>query len=89
MPPFPDAGPLCLQLNLTPRQAQVLHWIAEGKTNSEIGTIMDCSFHTVKNHLKEIFKRLEVSSRTAAASCAYRALMAESEALLKEGRPPQ
>ena len=66
----------------------MLHWTAEGKTNSEISIIMECSFHTVKNHLREIFKRLEVSSRTAAAACAYRALMAESQAILKESKPP-
>lgn len=59
--------------DLTPRQAEVLHWIAEGKTNSEIATILACSFNTVKTHLKEIFQRLGVHSRTAAAACAYRA----------------
>lgn len=58
---------------LTQRQAEVLHWVAEGKTNTEIGTILGCSFFTVKNHLKEIFQRLGVHSRTAAAAAAYRA----------------
>ncbi len=70
------------QLNLTPRQAQVLHWIAEGKTNAEIADILDCSFFTVKNHLKDIFQRLGVSSRTGAAACAYRVHIAEKESLI-------
>ena len=58
----------------------MLHWIAEGKTNSEIGIILECSFNTVKTHLKEIFLRLGVHSRTAAAACAYRAHIAEANA---------
>lgn len=72
---------LAVRLNLTPRQAEVMHWIAEGKTNSEIGIILDCSFNTVKTHLKEIFQRLGVHSRTAAAACAYRAHIAGADAL--------
>jgi DNA-binding CsgD family transcriptional regulator len=62
-------------LPLTPRQAEVLHWIAEGKTNDEIATILACSFHTVKTHLKQIFQRLGVHTRTGAAAVAYRALI--------------
>ena len=61
-------------LRLTPRQAEVLHWLAEGKTNQEISEILECSFFTVKNHLKGIFQRLCVSSRVAAAATACRAL---------------
>ena len=64
---------LALTLSLTPRQAEVLHWMAEGKTNDEIATILACSFHTVKTHTKEIFQRLGFHSRTAAAAAAYRA----------------
>lgn len=64
---------LAARLGLTSRQAEVLHWIAEGKTNSEIGLILDCSIFTIKNHTKEIFRRLGVHTRVAAAACAYRA----------------
>jgi DNA-binding CsgD family transcriptional regulator len=64
---------LALHLQLTPRQAQALHWIAEGKTNGEIATILGCSVNTVKLHLKDIFQRLGVHTRTAAAASAYRA----------------
>lgn len=61
------------QLKLTQRQGEALHWIAEGKTNNEIATILGCSVNTVKMHLKDIFQRLDVHTRTAAAACAYRA----------------
>lgn len=64
---------LMQRLELTHRQAEILHWIAEGKTNDEIRIILGCSFYTVKNHLRKIFQRLGVHSRTAAAACAYRA----------------
>ncbi len=82
----PDAHPVSIpaamallrtQLGLTPRQAEVLHWIAEGKTNTEISIILDCGFSTVKKHVAGIFQRLCVHSRTAAAACAYRAHLAQ------------
>lgn len=71
---------------LSPRQAEALHWIAEGKTSSEISQIMELSFNTVKNHTKDIFTRLGVHSRTAAAACAYRAHIAEADALRASSR---
>lgn len=64
---------LARRLGLTFRQAEVLHWIAEGKTNQETAMILGCSVNTVKMHLKGIFQRLSLHSRTAAAACAYRA----------------
>ena len=68
-------------LQLTHRQAEVLHWVADGKTNDEISVILGCSFFTVKNHLRKIFQHLGVHSRTAAAAGAYRAHIAEADAL--------
>ncbi|MFD1343264.1 response regulator transcription factor [Litorisediminicola beolgyonensis] len=53
---------------LTPRQHQVLAYLAKGFTNSEIGDILQCSEGTVKNHVAAILSRLEVSNRTEAAS---------------------
>jgi DNA-binding CsgD family transcriptional regulator len=44
-----------------------LHWVAEGKGNSEIGRILGCSEATVKKHLQHLFPKLGVESRTAAA----------------------
>lgn len=75
--PAPDdmdaARILSAELSLTQRQAQVLHWVAEGKSNDEIATILGCSVNTVKMHLKDIFQRLGVPNRAAATACAYRA----------------
>jgi DNA-binding CsgD family transcriptional regulator len=68
-----DMATLASELHLTLRQSEVLHWVAEGKSNGEIGTIIGCTANTVKAHLKEIFQRLGLHSRTAAAACAYRA----------------
>lgn len=51
---------------LTHRQAQILHWVREGKTNPEIGIILGISSLTVKKHLEHIYARLGVETRTAA-----------------------
>ncbi len=66
-------GILASELQITLRQAEVLHWVAEGKSNDEIATILGCSINTVKAHLKDIFQRLGLHSRSAATACAYRA----------------
>jgi DNA-binding CsgD family transcriptional regulator len=55
---------------LTPRQTQVLHWVAEGKSNSEIGIILGASHRTVAKHIERIHATLGVESRTAAARLA-------------------
>jgi DNA-binding CsgD family transcriptional regulator len=53
--------------NLTTREAEVLGWIAEGKTNAEIGRLLFISPHTVRKHIENIFEKLDVHTRTAAA----------------------
>ncbi len=55
-------------LGLSPREAQVLAWVAEGKTNSEIGIILGARPRTVAKHLERIFRKLGVETRTAAAA---------------------
>lgn len=52
---------------LTPREREVLKWIIEGKTNQEIGIILDISWRTVRIHCERIFRKLNVETRTAAA----------------------
>ena len=52
---------------LTTREAEVLAWVARGKTNSEVATILSVRLRTVKNHMERIFQKLGVESRTAAA----------------------
>lgn len=54
-------------LNLTPRQAEVLLWVAQGKRNPEIAVILGTATRTVQKHLESIFAKLGVESRTAAA----------------------
>lgn len=51
---------------LSEREEEVLQWVALGKTNPEIGSILTISAFTVKNHLKNIFKKLNVSNRAQA-----------------------
>lgn len=55
---------------LTRREAEVLQWVAQGKTNAEIGCILDMSPRTVQKHLEHIFEKLGVETRTAAATLA-------------------
>jgi DNA-binding CsgD family transcriptional regulator len=81
---------LSAKMGLTTRQAEVLHWVAQGKTNEEIATILKCSFHTVKTHLKEIFHRLSVPNRAAAIAAVYRVfidLLKQNAASTERGMP--
>jgi DNA-binding NarL/FixJ family response regulator len=64
-PDFSSPEPL-LSLGLTPRVAEVLLWVAQGKTNADIATILGISESTVKKHLLEIFIQLGVETRSAA-----------------------
>jgi DNA-binding NarL/FixJ family response regulator len=66
-PNFSSPKPLETALDLTPRVAEVLLWLAQGKTNSEIGIILGNSEATVKKHVLEIFAKLGVETRTAAS----------------------
>jgi DNA-binding CsgD family transcriptional regulator len=61
-------------LGLTPRVAETLLWLAQGKTNAEIATILGNSESTVKKHVLEIFQRLSVETRTAASLWALEVL---------------
>jgi DNA-binding CsgD family transcriptional regulator len=61
-------------LGLTRRESEVLAWIARGKTNAEIAAVLGMSPYTVINHLRSIFDKLGVQTRTAAAACALNAV---------------
>lgn len=77
LPNFDSHEPL-LALGLTPRVAEVLLWVAQGKTNPEIATILGISDQTVKKHLMEIFAVLGVETRTAASLKALEVLSSPS-----------
>jgi len=66
--------PLRKQFGVTEREAEVLLWIANGKTNREIGTILSMSPRTVNKHLEQIFRKLSVENRTSAAAMALKAM---------------
>ena len=56
---------------LTPRQKDLLCLLAAGHTNTQIARRLGISEGTVRTHLENIYKRLQVSSRTAAVARAF------------------
>ena len=52
---------------LTSREIEILRLVAEGLLNKEIGLQLNISERTVKNHVSNIFKKIQVSDRTQAA----------------------
>jgi len=53
-------------LGLSPREAEILFWVAQGKTNAEIGMILQISPATAKKHLENIYSKLGTENRTSA-----------------------
>jgi len=72
-PDFSSPAPL-EKLGLTPREAEVLLWVAQGKSNADIAIITGTSEKTVKNHMTHIFEKLGVEGRNAATVCALEVL---------------
>jgi DNA-binding CsgD family transcriptional regulator len=64
------------ELGVTPREAEVLALAARGKTNAEIGAVLTLSPGTAKRHLENIYRKLEVNTRTQAATLALASLNA-------------
>jgi len=54
------------EYGLTPRESEVLAWVAKGKTNAEIGAILGLSDRTVQKHLEHVYQKLGVGTRTTA-----------------------
>jgi DNA-binding CsgD family transcriptional regulator len=52
---------------LTPREAEVLFWISQGKSNYEIGVILGAKTGTICKHVGHVLSKLNVENRTAAA----------------------
>lgn len=72
-PDFSSHEPLA-SLGLTNREAEVLLWVAQGKSNADTGSILGMSEKTVKQHLGSIFAKLGVENRNAAALLAVEVL---------------
>ena len=64
-------APTPLPGGLTAREAEVLRLVAAGKSNPEIAAALFLSTKTVARHLSNIFTKLDVPSRTAAAAYAF------------------
>lgn len=60
--------PVGKENGLSAREHDIMDWVRKGKTNQEIGMILDISTFTVKNHLQRIFKKLDVMNRAQAVS---------------------
>lgn len=61
------------ELGLTSREGEVLSWLSKGKTNRDIAQILELSPRTVDKHLEQIYAKLGVENRTAAAAVAANA----------------
>jgi DNA-binding CsgD family transcriptional regulator len=53
--------------SLTAREAEVLRWVAAGKSDAQIGAILGISPRTAQKHLQRLYEKLGVENRTAAA----------------------
>jgi DNA-binding CsgD family transcriptional regulator len=74
-------------LALTPREAEVLFWISQGKSNHDIAVILGVKTGTICKHVEHIFGKLNVENRTAAAVVALEAH--RSTAPTSESKPGQ
>ena len=66
-PDFTSYTPLVDKLALTDREAETLLWVAQGKSNADIASILGNSEKTVKKTMGHVFEKLGLESRTAAA----------------------
>src|SRR5262249_347504 len=82
-PNFESSKPL-ESLKLTPREAEVLLWVAQGKSNGDIAILLGMAEKTVKKHMSSIFEKLGVEGRNAAT---IRALEVLSSAPQRESSP--
>jgi DNA-binding response OmpR family regulator/DNA-binding CsgD family transcriptional regulator len=69
-----EQSALRAKLTLTQREAEVLLWVARGKSNRDIAEILTLSPRTVNKHLEQIYAKLGVENRTSAAALAMRTL---------------
>lgn len=66
--PEDDSTDVSSDQRLSGREHEIMEWVKAGKTNYEIGLIVNISSFTVKNHLQRIFRKLGVTNRAQASS---------------------
>jgi transcriptional regulator EpsA len=76
LPEQREPTPSELACLLSEREAEIMDWVKRGKTNQDIGMILNISAFTVKNHLQRIFKKLDVLNRAQAVNEYSRTLQA-------------
>lgn len=69
-----EAAILRRRFGLTDREAEVLLWLARGKSNAEIGAVLLISPRTVNKHLEHVFTKLGVENRSSATGLTLQAL---------------
>lgn len=70
----PPGPAVLMQLGLTAREAEVLYWIAQGKSNPDTAVILGASVRTVHKHVEHIFQKLGLETRNAATLVALQLL---------------
>ena len=83
-PDFSSPGPLQRAFGLTAREAEVLLWVAQGKSNADVAIILGMSEKTVKQHMGSVFQKIGVEGRNAAT---VRALEVLAAPLTKSSQP--
>jgi len=73
---------------LTPREAEVLFWISEGKSNHDIGIILGAKTRTICKHVEHILSKLNVENRTSAAIAALETRRTSAEKSENRSRKP-
>ncbi|MEZ5278472.1 MAG: LuxR C-terminal-related transcriptional regulator [Opitutaceae bacterium] len=68
---LPFLARIAEQAGLTRRQTEVLSWVAQGKTNDEIATILGNSVRTIEGHVDSLLEKLNVENRVAAGYCVW------------------
>jgi DNA-binding CsgD family transcriptional regulator len=73
------------RMPLTPRECEILHWVSEGKRDSEIASIMNLSVRTVEQHVRACLRKLDFENRSAAVAEVWRARCQSIELAEKPG----
>jgi DNA-binding CsgD family transcriptional regulator len=70
-------------LGLSNRESEVLHWIAQGKSNLEVAYILKISVGTIKKHIANIFDKFGVKTRVAATMTALEMIQGKEGTLMR------